>query len=157
MNIVFALLSLESATTTTRLHFSELPKCIRRFAAFPLLAILLSLLFPLTSAAAGISYSDYCAAIVPDPPLLPSPNPPLLTPKFPALRHAHVDGSANNMNKGISQVPCSLSFSCHKAYRTQKDAVFKIEAVLSLTSVGYSRNLTRRGLRFVHFRPRGYR
>ncbi|KAL0353083.1 UNVERIFIED_CONTAM: hypothetical protein Sangu_0889600 [Sesamum angustifolium] len=153
MNILFALLSSESTITTKKFHFSELPKCIPRFAAFPFSAILLSLLLNLTSAAAGVSYSDHCGSIVRDPHLLPSPNPPLLTPKFPALRHAHVDGSTNNMNKGVSKVPTSLSFSCHKAYRTQKDAVFKIEAVLSLTGVGYSRNLTRRGLRLVHFRP----
>ncbi|XP_011085666.1 uncharacterized protein LOC105167592 [Sesamum indicum] len=123
-------------------------------ADFPFTAILLLLLLlPLSSAAAAISYSDHCGAIVRDLPLLPSPNPPLLTPKFLALRHAHVDASANNMNKGISEIPRSLSFSCHKAYRTQKDAVFKIEGVLSVAGVGYSRNRTRRGLRLVHFRP----
>ncbi|KAL0396637.1 UNVERIFIED_CONTAM: hypothetical protein Scaly_0112100 [Sesamum calycinum] len=124
-------------------------------AAFPFTAILLLLLLllPLSSAAAGISYSDHCASILRDPPLLPSPNPPLLIPKFLALRHAHVDASANSLNKRISEIPTSLSLSCHKAYRTQKDAVFKIEGTLSLVGVGYSRNRTRRGLRLVHFRP----
>ncbi|KAK6124346.1 hypothetical protein DH2020_041916 [Rehmannia glutinosa] len=137
----------QSAITTRKFHFSILRKCSPRFAAFPFTVILL---FSLT-AGAGVSYSDHCYDVVRDPPLLPNPNPPIINPRFLALRHAHVDG--NKTKKDISVIPRSLSFSTHKAYRTQKDAVFKIEAVLSLIGVGYYRNFTRRGLRLVHFRP----
>ncbi|KAI3456262.1 hypothetical protein Pfo_012925 [Paulownia fortunei] len=143
----------QTPLTTRKFHFSILPKCIPRFAAFPFTVILLLSLTSSSSAAAGVSYSAHCDDIVRDPPLLPDPNPPLPNPRFLALRHAHIDCSVNNTNKDISVIPRSLSFSSHKVYRTQNDAVFKIEAVLSLIGVGYSRNFTRRGLRLVHFRP----
>ncbi|KAH6790590.1 hypothetical protein C2S51_005596 [Perilla frutescens var. frutescens] len=111
-----------------------------------------AILFFLISDAAGISYSDHCGDVVRDQTLLPDTNLlPLLNPRFLALRHAHVDCKTNDCHK--DGIPTSLTFSSHKEYRTANDAVFKIEAVLSLNDVGKSRNFTRRGLRLVRFRP----
>ncbi|KAL3851317.1 hypothetical protein ACJIZ3_013199 [Penstemon smallii] len=121
----------------------------------PFTVILLYLILPLasssSSAAAGILYSPHCGAIVHDPPLIPNPNPPIPRQRFLALRHAHVDYKANDTSKGIYAIPRSLSFFSNKIYRTQNDAVFKIEAVLNLVGAGLG--YTRRGLRLVHFRP----
>ncbi|KAL8468027.1 hypothetical protein ACS0TY_031323 [Phlomoides rotata] len=137
----------QTPNTTTKLHFPK-PLCIFRLTAFPFTAILL---FSITSAAAEISYPDHCADVVRDRPVLPDPNPPFLNPSFLALRHAHVDSKTSSTNKDT--IPTSLSFGAHKVYRTDSDAVFKIEAVLSLIPEGYSSNFTRRVLRLVHFRP----
>ncbi|KAL8032600.1 hypothetical protein ABFS82_13G107000 [Erythranthe guttata] len=124
---------------------------IPRFAALSFTAILL---FSLTSAAAvEISYSAHCNDFVRYPPLLPNPNPPITSPRFLSLRRAHVYYSVNDGNKDVSSIPRSLSFFSQKAFKTQKDGVFKIDAILSINRIGYFRNSTRRGLRLVHFRP----
>ncbi|XP_047972417.1 uncharacterized protein LOC125215136 isoform X1 [Salvia hispanica] len=134
---------------STRFHFSSISQCIPRFIAFHFTAT--ALLFLLTPAAAQISYSDRCGDVLPDQPLLPGDNAPLLNPRFLSLRHVHLDCKTTDCRR--AEIPASLTFSSHKAYRTADEAVFKIEAVLSLNDVGRSRNFTRRGLRLVHFRP----
>ncbi|KAG6416594.1 hypothetical protein SASPL_124027 [Salvia splendens] len=133
---------------STRFHFSSISQCISRFIAFHFAAT--TLLFLLTPASADISYSDRCGDVLPDQPLLPADNAPLLNPSFLSLRHVHLDCKTTDCRRGV---PASLTFSSHKAYRTANEAVFQIEAVLSLNGVGRSLNFTRRGLRLVHFRP----
>ncbi|KZV57572.1 hypothetical protein F511_03032 [Dorcoceras hygrometricum] len=126
---------------------------------FPFAVVILSLVsFSITAAAApgaGISYSQYCGDIVPEPSLLPDPNPPL-DPRTLALRNPYVDYSGNN-TKGDFEIPRTLFFAARRAYRTQNDAVFRIEAVLRLNYVRgqgpFRNNRTRRGLRLIHYRP----
>ncbi|KAG8385554.1 hypothetical protein BUALT_Bualt03G0057300 [Buddleja alternifolia] len=132
---------------------SILCKCTRRFAAFPFMIIILIFLVLPAAGDTAISYSAHCGDFVQEAPLLPNPNPPLPSTKFLSLRQAHVECRGNDTSKGISVIPRSLSLSSHKAYRTQNDAVFRIEAVVTLIGVEYSRNSTRRGLRLVHIRP----
>ncbi|GFQ06327.1 hypothetical protein PHJA_002776700 [Phtheirospermum japonicum] len=150
----------QTLTTTTRNSHSTklLPRCSPRFAASPFAVAILLLFLTAAAAAAGVSYSDHCNDIVREPPLLPEPNLPLINRRFLAILHAHVGCTVNRTtNKDICVVPGSLAFSARKAYRTQQEAVFKIEeARLSLFDVGNSPNISRRGLRLVHFRPPRY-
>ncbi|XP_073273351.1 uncharacterized protein [Primulina huaijiensis] len=120
--------------------------------------ILLLVSFSITAAVpppVGISYSQYCKGTVTESTLLPDPNPSLY-PRTLALRHAYVDYRGND-TKGDLEIPRSLFFSARRAYRTQNNAVFKIEAVLSLSGVRGQDHLrgnrTRRGLRLIHYRP----
>ncbi|XP_073144382.1 uncharacterized protein [Henckelia pumila] len=120
--------------------------------------ILLLVAFSITAAVpppAGISYSQYCGDTVPESSLLPAPNDPLY-PRTLALRQAYVDYRGNG-TRGDLEIPRSLLFVTRRAYRTQNNAVLKIEAFLSLTGVrgrGHLRgNRTRRGLRLIHYRP----
>lgn len=137
---------------TRKSHFTALRICIPRFAAVPFAVILL---FTLTSPAAeGVSYSDHCGEIVRGSTVLENSNYPILKPKFLALYYAHADYRVNDDGqKDVSEVPMSLSLSSRKAFRTQKDGLYKVEATLSIYHMRYFRNSTRRGLRLVHFRP----
>ncbi|XP_051128898.1 uncharacterized protein LOC127249886 [Andrographis paniculata] len=124
------------------------------FSIFPkFAAIVLFLHLPLTCSSDEISYSDHCSAVVPDPPSLPEPNHPIDERSFLDLRNAYVYLNGSTAKQANSVIPRSLSLNSYRAYRTGKDAVFRIEASLSLTGVQYSRKITRRGLRLVHIRP----
>ncbi|KAL3627771.1 hypothetical protein CASFOL_029134 [Castilleja foliolosa] len=149
----------QTLITTTRnaKHSILLPRWSPRFAALPLAVVIL--FFSLTAAAAeGISYSDHCNDVVREPPLLPGPSYQIIKQRFLGILHSHVGCTVNRTtNKGDCVAPGSLSFSTPKVYRTQNDAVFKIEeAKLTLFDVSNSANFSRRGLRLVHFRPPRY-
>ncbi|GER25432.1 50S ribosomal protein L21 [Striga asiatica] len=142
----------QTLKSTAKSHYSiPLPRCSPRFATFSSTVVVL-LIFLAGAGAVGISYSDHCGDVVPDTPLLPESNPPLVGRGFLSLQRAYVGCGVNITDKDVCAVPRFLSFFTEKAYRTEKDTIFKIDAVLSLRRVR-GPHFSRRGLRLVHVRP----
>ncbi|CAA0825287.1 Protein of unknown function (DUF2921 [Striga hermonthica] len=143
----------QTLKSTAKSHYSiPLPRCNPRFAGFSS-TVVVFLLFFAGAGAVGISYTDHCGDVVSDTPLLPDSNPPLVGRDFLSLQRAYVGCSVNITDKDVCAVPRFLSFFTEKAYRTEKDTIFKIDAVLNLRRVRGPSHHSRRGLRLVHVRP----